>query len=52
MTNQHYIHEEIKDRLNSANSYHHSVQNPLSSLLLSKINHNFTCRYIWVWIFF
>jgi hypothetical protein len=33
---QHLIHEEIKSRLNSGNAYYHSVQNLLSSHLLSK----------------
>lgn len=35
--NQNYIHEEIKSRLNSANAFCRSVQNPLSSSLLPKI---------------
>jgi hypothetical protein len=34
--NQYFIQEEINDRLNSSNGYYHSVQNHLSSLLLSK----------------
>jgi ribosomal protein S16 len=34
--NQNLIHEEIKDRLNSGHACHHSVQNLLSSHLLSK----------------
>jgi hypothetical protein len=34
--NQNLIGEEIKRRLNSGNAYYHSVQNLLSSRLLSK----------------
>jgi hypothetical protein len=36
VTNQNLIPEEIKRRLNSGNACYHSVQNPLSSCLLSK----------------
>jgi len=36
LTNQNYIHEEIKVRLKSGNACYHSVQNLLSSSLLSK----------------
>jgi hypothetical protein len=36
VTNQNLIQEEIKRRLNSGNAYHHTVQNLLSSRLLSK----------------
>jgi hypothetical protein len=36
LTNQNSIHEEIKDRLKSGNACYHSVQNLLSSSLLSK----------------
>jgi hypothetical protein len=36
LTNQNEIHDEIKSRLNSGNAYCHSVQNLLSSHLLSK----------------
>jgi sorting nexin-29 len=36
VTNQNLIHEEIKRRLNSVNTCYHSVQNLLSSRLLSK----------------
>jgi len=36
LTNQNYIKEEIKSRLKSANACYHSVQNLLSSGLLSK----------------
>jgi hypothetical protein len=46
LTNQNYIQEEIKCRLKSGNACYHSVQNLLSSSLLSKsvkikINYNF-----------
>jgi hypothetical protein len=36
LTNQNDIHEEIKSRLNLGNAYYHSVQNLLSSCLISK----------------
>jgi hypothetical protein len=36
ITNENLIHEEIKRRLNSGNACYHSVQNLLSSRLLSK----------------
>jgi sorting nexin-29 len=36
LTNQNFIQEEIKRRLNSGNVCYHSVQNLLSSRLLSK----------------
>jgi hypothetical protein len=36
VTNQNLIQEEIKRRLNSGNAHYHSVQNLLSSRLLSK----------------
>jgi hypothetical protein len=36
ITNQNLMHEEIKNRLNSANTCYHSVQNPLPSRLLPK----------------
>jgi hypothetical protein len=36
ITNQNLIQEEIKRRLNSSNACYHSVQNLLSSRLLSK----------------
>jgi hypothetical protein len=36
LTNQNFIHEEIKGRLKSGKAFHHSVQNLLSSNLLSK----------------
>jgi hypothetical protein len=35
-TNQNDIHDEIKSRLNSGNAYYYSVQNLLSSRLISK----------------
>ena len=36
LTNQNSIQEEIKSRLKSGNAYYHSVQNLLSSSLISK----------------
>jgi hypothetical protein len=36
LTNQNDIHNEIKSRLNSGNPWYHSVQNLLSSRLISK----------------
>ena len=36
LTNQSYVQEEIKSRLKSGNACYHSVQNMLSSSLLSK----------------
>jgi hypothetical protein len=36
LTNQNFIHEEIKSRLKSVNACYHSVQNLLSSSLLSR----------------
>jgi hypothetical protein len=36
LTNRNSIHEEIKNRLKSGNTCYHSVQNLLSSTLLSK----------------
>jgi hypothetical protein len=36
VTNQNCIHEEIKSTLNSVNDCYHSLQNLLSSFLLSK----------------
>jgi len=36
VTNQNSLQEEIKSRMNSENAYYHSVQNILSSSLLSK----------------
>jgi hypothetical protein len=37
ITNQNYIHEGIKSRLNSGNACYHAVQNLLSSSPLSKM---------------
>ena len=37
LTNQKYIHEEIKSRLSSGNAYNNLVQNLLSYSCLSKI---------------
>jgi hypothetical protein len=37
ITNQNMFHEEIKIRLNSGSAFYHSVQNLMSSPLLSKI---------------
>jgi hypothetical protein len=36
LTNQNEIHDEVKSRLNSWNACYHSVQNILSSFLISK----------------
>jgi hypothetical protein len=36
LTNQNDIHDEIKSRLNSGNAFYYSVQNLLSSCLISK----------------
>jgi hypothetical protein len=36
LTNQNDIHDEIKSRLNSGNAWYYSVQNLLSTLLISK----------------
>ena len=43
LTNQNYIQREIKSRLKLGNACYHSVQNLLSSSLLSK---NLKIRYI------
>ena len=50
LTNQNSIHEEIKSGLNSGTACYHSVQNLLSSSLLSKYlnNYNFICCFVWV----
>jgi len=40
LTNQNDIRNERKSRLNSGNSYYHSVQNLMSSRLKSKIHIN------------
>ena len=44
ITNENYIHEEIKSRLRSVNACCHSVQNRLSSSLQSKSVKTNTCR--------
>jgi hypothetical protein len=44
--NQNLIHEKIKRRLNSGNACYHSVQNILSSHLLSKSVRNKMCKTI------
>ena len=57
LTNQNSIAEEIKSSLISGNACYHSVQNLLSSRLLSKnlklkiyiYNYNFAYCFIWVW---
>jgi hypothetical protein len=41
VTNQNYIHEEIKSRLNSGNACYHSLQNSFSS-------HTFAHCFVWV----
>jgi len=50
LTYQNSIAEEIKSRLRSGNACYHSVQNLLSSRLLSKNlkNYNFACCFVWV----
>jgi hypothetical protein len=53
VTNGKVIQEEIKRRLNSGNACYHSVQNLLSSWMLSKnvnirIKLNFACGSIWL----
>jgi len=53
-TNQNSIAKEIRGRLRSGNACYHSVQNLLSSRLLSKnlkiyiYNYNFACCFVWV----
>ena len=56
LTNQNFIQEEFKSRLKSGNAYYHSVQNLLSSSLLStniavKLNRTtiLPCGLVWVW---
>jgi hypothetical protein len=51
-TDQHSIHEKIKSKLNSGNACYHSVQNPLSSSLLSKIIKIKICRIIYFCLLF
>jgi hypothetical protein len=54
VTNQNLIQEEIKKRLNSGNACYHSVQNLLSTRLLSKnlkiriYKNNVACGSVWV----
>ena len=54
LTNQNSIAEEIKSRFKSGNACYHSVQNLLSSRLLSKnvkikiFRTNFACCFVWV----
>jgi hypothetical protein len=49
VTNQNYIHEEIKNEFNSENACNHSLQNLLSSHLLSKnVKINFTSCFVWM----
>jgi hypothetical protein len=53
-TNQNFIQEKIKRRLNSGNACYHSVQDLLSSCLLPKHknlnmqNYNFSYGIVWV----
>ena len=56
LTNQNYLQEEIKRSLKSGNACCHSMQNILSSSLLSKNlkiklyrTINFACYFVWVW---
>jgi hypothetical protein len=54
VTNQNWIHEEIRSRFNSGNACYHSVLSLLPSCLLSnnlkiKIYNNFICCSVWVW---
>jgi hypothetical protein len=46
LTNQSFIHEEIQSRMNSGNACYRSVQNVLSSSLLSKNLNIKICRTI------
>jgi hypothetical protein len=49
LTDQNSIQEKIKTILKSGNACYHSVQNLLSSGLLSKnSNYNFSCCFVWV----
>ena len=54
LTNQNSIQEEIKSTLKSGNACYYSVQNLLSSSLLSKNikikgeNYNFACCFVWM----
>jgi hypothetical protein len=57
VTYQNLFHEEVQSKINSINTCYHSVQNVLSSHLLSKeviikihkTTYNFACSFIWVW---
>jgi len=55
LTNENSVQEEIRNRLKSGNACYYSVQNLLSSSLLSKNmkitihkNYNFACCFVWV----
>ena len=55
LTDQNYVQEEIKSRLKPGNACYHSVQNLLSSSLLSNLKikmyrtmYNFAICFIWV----
>jgi hypothetical protein len=48
VTNQHLIQKEIKRRFNSGNACYHSVQNLLSSCLLSKKLKNYKRQYVYL----
>ena len=54
LTNQNSIQEEIKSRLKLGNACYYSVQNLLSSRLLSKnlkikiYRYNFACGFVWL----
>jgi UDP-galactopyranose mutase len=55
LTNQNSVQEEIKNRFKSRNACYYSVQNLLSSSLLSKKfkaldieNYNFACFFVWM----
>jgi hypothetical protein len=50
VTNQKYIHKEIKSRLNSDNACYHSVQNVSSSSALSKIYKTVIVPVYFVWV--
>ena len=55
LTNQNSIQKEIKSRLKLGNACYNSVQNLLSSSLLSKFkdqdiqNYNFARCFVWMW---
>jgi hypothetical protein len=54
LTDQNYMHEEIKSRLSSGNACYHSVQSLLSCRMLSRnleskyINHNSASCFVWL----